>query len=101
MKLPPHRAFRLMLPVLAWLGLCAPVLAPAQELALPQGEHQQAQLDTVHPARGMTMAKVESLFGAPVKRLPAVGQPPISRWEYQGFVVYFEHDKVVHAVIKS
>ncbi len=50
------------------------------------------------PTRGMTMNKVESRFGAPDRRVPAVGDPPIARWEYPGFIVYFEYDKVLHAV---
>lgn len=53
---------------------------------------------TSHPARGMTMARVESAFGAPTSRAPAIGQPPITRWEYPGFVVYFEHSHVIHTV---
>ena len=27
-------------------------------------------------------------------------QPPITRWDYPSFSVYFEHDKVIHAVAK-
>ena len=50
------------------------------------------------PARGMTMNRVESRFGSPERRIAAVGDPPITRWEYPGFIVYFEHDKVLHAV---
>jgi hypothetical protein len=39
-----------------------------------------------------------------VKKYPAVGgghphQPPITRWDYAGFTVFFEHDHVVDAVI--
>jgi hypothetical protein len=33
--------------------------------------------------------------------IPAVGRPPISRWEYPGFIVYFEHEHVIHAVVAS
>ncbi len=51
-----------------------------------------------HPARGMTMTRVESSFGAPSNRLAPVGQPPITRWEYPGFIVYFEHSHVIHTV---
>lgn len=51
-----------------------------------------------HPARGTTMARVEATYGAPTQRLAAVGQPPITRWEYPGFVVYFEHSHVIHTV---
>lgn len=50
------------------------------------------------PARGMTMQKVEAAYGTPASRVPAVGNPPISRWEYPGFVVFFEHDHVIHTV---
>jgi hypothetical protein len=53
------------------------------------------------PARGMTMAQVASKFGDPVTKVPAVGSPPISRWEYAGFVVYFERDHVIHAVVSG
>jgi hypothetical protein len=50
------------------------------------------------PPRGTTMARVEERFGAPKARHSAVGQPPITRWDYEGFSVYFEHQHVVHAV---
>jgi len=51
------------------------------------------------PARGMTMGQVANKFGEPVAKVPGVGQPPISRWEYAGFVVYFERDHVIHTVV--
>jgi hypothetical protein len=50
------------------------------------------------PARGMSMANVEARFGAPTSRQPTVGQPPITRWDYPGFSVFFEHDRVIHSV---
>lgn len=52
------------------------------------------------PTRGMTMQKVESSWGEPSLRRAPVGEPPITRWEYPQFVVYFEHDRVIHAVLK-
>lgn len=52
------------------------------------------------PTRGMTMEYVEANFGSPAsKRLP-VGDPPITRWEYSGFIVYFEYKRVIHSVSK-
>jgi hypothetical protein len=48
----------------------------------------------------MSMDKVEARFGAPTNRAPAVGDPPITRWEYPGFVVFFEHNLVLHSVVK-
>lgn len=50
------------------------------------------------PTRGTTMDRVEASFGAPVGRAGPVGEPPITRWEYPGFTVYFEHRHVIHAV---
>jgi hypothetical protein len=44
------------------------------------------------------MADVEVRYGAPSQRYEAVGQPPITRWVYPSFVVYFEYSHVVHAV---
>lgn len=52
------------------------------------------------PTRGMTQAAVESKYGAPATVKAPVGDPPITRWEYSNFVVYFEYDKVIHAVRK-
>ena len=56
------------------------------------------------PKRGLTMNDVEKHFGAPVARHPAVGgasaqQPPITRWDYNGFSVFFEHDRVIDSVV--
>jgi hypothetical protein len=55
---------------------------------------------SVGPASGSTQASVESTFGSPNAKNAAVGDPPISSWEYDGFVVYFEYDRVVHSVKK-
>ena len=53
-----------------------------------------------HPASGMTAESVEAKFGAPDAKMAPVGDPPITRWEYRNFVVFFEYDRVIHAVIK-
>ena len=52
------------------------------------------------PKRGSTMTEVEKHFGAPVEKHATVGQPPITRWDYNGFSVFFEHDRVIHAVAR-
>jgi ribonucleotide monophosphatase NagD (HAD superfamily) len=50
------------------------------------------------PNKGQTMTAVEAKFGAPQTRHAAVGKPPITRWDYMNFVVFFEHDRVIHSV---
>ena len=57
--------------------------------------------DVATPSRGMTMNQVSTKFGTPTNKVPAVGRPPISRWEYPGFVVYFENDHVIHSVVAN
>ncbi|MEX0707412.1 MAG: hypothetical protein WD078_05565 [Woeseia sp.] len=52
------------------------------------------------PSRGMTQTRVEAEFGTPRSRQSPVGDPPITRWDYETFAVFFEHDRVIHAVTK-
>lgn len=56
------------------------------------------------PARGDAQATVLGRHGEPAKRHAAVGggsaaQPPITRWDYPGFSVFFENSHVVDAVV--
>lgn len=51
------------------------------------------------PNRGMSMNQVESSWGDPKVRVDPVGVPPITRWVYDGFTVYFEHNQVIHSVV--
>ncbi|MAA73960.1 MAG: hypothetical protein CMN28_04580 [Salinisphaeraceae bacterium] len=51
------------------------------------------------PQQGTTQAAVRARFGDPVRSFPAVGDPPITRWDYQNFRVFFEYNLVLHAVI--
>lgn len=53
---------------------------------------------TERPNRGESKDRVEARFGEPNEVVAAIGEPPISRWEYPGFTVYFEHEFVIHAV---
>jgi hypothetical protein len=69
----------------------------AEELRMPPGSRQAVAL----PDRGASMAQVEQRFGAPTDRIAAVGQPPIARWLYPSFVVYFEGNLVIHAVART
>lgn len=51
------------------------------------------------PTRGMRMAEVERRFGVPLTRHPAVGKPPITRWDYARYSVFFEDHTVIHTVV--
>ena len=56
--------------------------------------------DGARPSSGMTADSVESTFGTPEAKVAPVGDPPITRWEYKDFVVFFEYDRVIHTVVK-
>jgi hypothetical protein len=81
-------------------ALFAGGLAGAATIAIDNGIAVK-ETDVAMPTRGMTMDQVATKFGAPVTKVPAVGKPPISRWEYPAFVVYFEAEHVIHSVVPN
>ncbi|MFA5683491.1 MAG: hypothetical protein WCZ65_10945 [Lysobacteraceae bacterium] len=96
---------RLIAPLFGCLALAA--------LAMPQAhadvlliERVEAAHGRVLPQRGQPMAQVETQFGTPSRKHAAVGggspqHPPITRWDYPEFSVYFEHSHVVNTVIRK
>ena len=70
---------------------CAETIIVDEQVALRESS-------VAKPQRGASMKSVESQFGAPATRHAAVGKPPITRWDYPGFSVFFENQHVVHAV---
>lgn len=50
------------------------------------------------PTREMTMQQVKAQFGAPDSIKPAVGNPPITRWVYADYTVYFEGNLTLDTV---
>jgi hypothetical protein len=85
--------------LLALLIGCAIAGGAGAETVLVNGQVQLEQSSVARPGRGTTMHEVEAKFGAPEKRHPAVGKPPITRWDYPSFSVYFEFNRVVHSVV--
>ena len=88
----------------ALLAACATAGAAVAETIVVNDQVQVRESQAVVPQRGLTMSEVEKHFGAPAARHPPVGggssrQPPITRWDYNGFSVFFEHERVIHAVV--
>ena len=50
------------------------------------------------PINGLTKEAVLVRFGESQQKIAAVGKPPISRWHYPDYVVYFEWNRVIIAV---
>jgi hypothetical protein len=98
----PSRSNRLALALAIALGAALVLLyaGAARSETIATGDAVMVRAsDIARPSRGMTMHTVEAKFGAPQQRHAAVGEPPISRWDYQGFTVFFERDRVIHAVV--
>lgn len=77
------------------LSLIPAVQADVMEMPAESTADQPAAM----PVKGMTMTAVEQHYGAPVDKKSPVGEPPITRWIYDTFTVYFEHQHVIHSVI--
>lgn len=53
----------------------------------------------LRPRSGASMTQVEDRFGPPTTVMDAIGEPPITRWVYPGYTVYFEHQNVINVVV--
>lgn len=99
--------FRFSLPLMALLAFSASTFTASPAHAdnlLVNRVQQEDQLNL--PARGMSMTQVESRWGAPQRKLSPRGgdsakHPVINRWDYDKFIVYFEHSHVIHSVLNT
>lgn len=85
-------------------GLCLCLMSMgtlAEVIRIPVGSQNPDAAAVERPALGMLKARVLSDFGEPTQRHAPVGNPPIERWDYEQFSVYFEYDHVVHSVLKG
>jgi hypothetical protein len=90
---------RTLAALLLTLGTCLGTISTAlAETIVVDDQVQVRDTGAEKPKRGVTMTQVEAKFGAPVTKHDAVGAPPITRWDYAGFSVFFERDRVIDAV---
>ncbi|MBK8972975.1 MAG: hypothetical protein IPM37_17150 [Hahellaceae bacterium] len=83
--------------ILVGLGTL-PTEAQAEKIGISYQGEPTRHVDL--PRKGETMANVERRFGSPQGRKEPVGQPPITVWEFPEYTVYFEHNHVIHTVLK-
>jgi len=88
------------LALLVSLGVCT--TASAEQLQMPEEgtTNQPATPAMDMPIKGMSKQQVRQVYGEPVKVMPPVGDPPITRWVYDRYTVYFEYTHVIHSVPK-
>ena len=88
-----------LLLILSITLLCGSAVSWAETLSVPSYVVPNSSEGIVRPTRGMSKSDVEQKFGEPEQKSPAVGDPPISKWTYPDFLVYFEYNHVIHSVI--
>jgi hypothetical protein len=88
------------------IGVSVPAVAAEyavtgyEQIDIPLGAQGGARAALPRPVRGMSEQAVLAQFGEPLSMTPPVGTPPISRWHYPDFTVYFEHRTVIHSVLR-
>ena len=88
----------LLIPALlgVWLGLF-PAGTLSADVLLIEEVRQADRMEL--PVNGLTQADVRGRFGEPATVHAPVGDPPITRWDYDGWSVYFEFDRVLFTVL--
>ena len=93
--------FKNSLIILGALLLSATTITQAEVISIadPRYDVENSSTGVLRPTRGMSKASVEQQFGQAEQQFDAVGEPPISRWVYSDFVVFFEYGTVIHSVV--
>ena len=91
--------FALLIMIMCNIGRADVLKLPETVVVTPSYNTNQTSFSIEMPARGMTMSLVEAHFGQPQQKTAKVGAPPITRWAYGRFTVYFEHNYVLHSVV--
>ena len=79
------------------LAALLPLSAQAEVIEIPVGQQGDAVAGLPH--KGESKRSVLDRFGLADQEHPAVGKPPITRWDYRTFSVYFEYDHVINSVL--
>lgn len=80
-------------------SMVLPVQAEKLSIADPAYDVPNSPAGVERPTQGMSMQQVKQRFGTAQAQRSPVGDPPITRWIYGDFTVFFEYDKVVHATV--
>lgn len=83
--------------VLGAMALTIPTGRAVADVLLIEEVRQSARMTL--PTNGMSKEDVRANFGNPAQTHNPVGDPPITRWDYDGWSVYFEYDLVLFTVL--
>ena len=83
--------------ILALFAGLAPFGLLSADVLLIEEVRQAERMDV--PANGISMDDVRARFGDPSSKNAAVGDPPITRWDYDSWSVYYEYGLVLFTVL--
>ena len=83
--------------MLAFIAGLAPYGLLTADVLLIEEVRQAERMDL--PENGQSMDDVRARFGDPASKNAAVGDPPITRWDYERFSVYYEYGLVLFTVL--
>jgi len=83
--------------MLAFIAGLAPFGLLTADVLLIEEVRQAERMDL--PENGQSMDDVRARFGDPASKNAAVGDPPITRWDYERFSVYYEYGLVLFTVL--
>jgi len=81
------------------VSLSAPLSAQQLLIDVVKQEPPNNSSGLLRPKAMTSMQKVRADCGEPQKILSARGNPPITRWIYPQYTVYFENNKVIKSVV--
>ncbi|PHS25734.1 MAG: hypothetical protein COA83_04785 [Methylophaga sp.] len=79
--------------------LFASAASLAETLTVPTYSVANSSAGVLRPTRGISMSAVTQKFGQAQQKSAAIGEPPITKWTYPDFIVFFEYSQVIHSVI--
>lgn len=83
---------------LALLGIvCAGSSTLLADVLLIEEVRQADRMEL--PVNGTSMDGVRARYGDPVNTPATIGDPPITRWDYPNWSVYFENELVLFTVL--
>lgn len=74
-------------------------LSRAEEIIIGVAQQASELAGIERPVNGQSREEVMQQYGPPQEMTGPAGDPPISRWTYQNFSVYFEYNRVLHTVL--
>ena len=91
--------FRLTVGFVLLMSFYSNIQAEIISIADPIYQIPNSSEGVLRPSNGSSMAQVEQQFGQPDDIVPPIGEPPITRWIYDDFAVFFEYSTVIQSVV--